>query len=135
MFLSNSLSITLRSRRCTSMQPTMVWVISRDTNFGKDRRRATGLLFSRFTNSVGWISWKFQVRKPHSVDHDLIRANRCHRLESSRPSCRHEVILIHAVATYAQSSDKDAILIERFRTGEKYDTALVRHWPRRARHL
>src|SRR5260370_41753978 len=54
---------------------------------------------------VGGISWKFEIRQPHALIHDLIRSNTCRSFESFGATVRYIIVLIYAVAAHTQPTD------------------------------
>src|ERR1700674_3253139 len=72
------------------------------------------------------IRREFQIRQPHTLQHNLVGANRRRSFEACRSARSHEVILVDAVAADAEPSHERSIAIQRHGSREKYNSALIR---------
>src|SRR5258708_30004959 len=69
--------------------------------------------------SVCRIAGKFKIRKPDSIDGNLICANCGWRFESRGARTSYKVVLIDAIAADAETTDQDAIFIQDDASGEE----------------
>src|SRR5882724_11335942 len=83
------------------------------------------LVFRMFGFLVGRIAREFEIRKPDSVDGNLIGANSRWRFKSFCSGAGHKVVLVYAIAADAESPDEHTVLVETGTSREKYNSALV----------
>src|SRR5207249_11248613 len=102
----------------------------------RDRKNffcSVGCLSSKH-NSTKWISVKLKKRQSHSSDPYPIRANRGRGKESLGAAVADDIILLNAIAAYAQTAYQHAAFVQRGTAGKENDTALV-FWMRRLTSL
>src|SRR5580700_6343704 len=101
---------------------------SRSTRCRWDRGSAgtwkTGLPASEWL-LVLWIARKLKIGQADAANDDLVGANADRRLVSHCAPVGDEIILLHAVARYTQSTHHHAVPVERSRAGEEYDPGLI----------
>src|SRR6266849_9303716 len=72
---------------------------------GARNRRAA----ADFSDLVGGISRKLEVRQPHALIHDLVRSDTRRRFESLGAAAGYIIVLIHAVAAHTQPAGQDTV--------------------------
>jgi hypothetical protein len=75
-------------------------------------------------NSVCRIAGKFKIRKPDSIDGNLIRAYCGRRFESRGAGTGYKIVLVNAIAADAEAADEHSVFIQTSASWEKHDTAL-----------
>lgn len=76
-------------------------------------------------SSLCRILGEFLVGKPHRIDHNLIRPDLRRRFEASGAARGNIVVLVHAVAAYAESTDKGAVPVKAHAAREENNAAFV----------
>src|SRR5260370_23940138 len=76
-------------------------VRSQNSPGARNRRAAAD-----FSDLVGGISRKLEVRQPHALIHDLIRADIRRRFESLGAAARYIIVLIDAVAPHTHPASQ-----------------------------
>ena len=76
---------------------------------------------------------EFLVRKPDTVDDDLVGAHRGWRFEACGSAGCDVIVLVDAITADAESTNQGAVSIQSLTSREKHDAVLI--WIRRLRTL
>src|SRR5437016_14508960 len=77
-------------------------------------------------DSVGGMSWKFEIRQTHALVGNLVGANAGGRLKSECSAIRDVIVFIHSVAANTEPADKRAVAIHDHAARDENDAPLVR---------
>src|ERR1700680_2053670 len=79
---------------------------------------------SVFASLIRRIPWKFEIRQPHALIHDLIRPDARGRFKSFCAAARHIIVLLHSVPAYAQAAYEHAVTVQTSAPREEDNPAL-----------